>query len=171
MTLTVFTSKPSKHCNERGFTLAELLIAMIISVIAVLMIAIPFVAERNFWRTGQDRVEARRDAQMVLRAMARIGRSSLEYEVGGTSILIFRGCSEGQVFQLTGANNDQLVLMNNCATPAETQILIDGGRSRVNQFAVTPLSDRVVRIELEIIRGNEVSGLLQTELFVRNAAY
>ena len=198
MTLTVFTSKPSRRCNkapltiflsprrgerikergkssERGFTLAELLITMIIAVIGVLMISIPFMAERNFWRMGQARVEARRDAQMVLRAMARVGRSSLDPVPGEknvvTNSLTFKSGTCEQTFRLGGADNNQLVLVNgpDCIPPDQTQVLIDGTRSRVNQFVVTPLTDRIVRVELEIRHGDEVSGLLQTEFFVRNA--
>ena len=60
--------------NRRGVTLIELLITVMIGAIAMFALVPPFIAEGNFFRKGKRQTEAQRDAQMVLRAMARAVR-------------------------------------------------------------------------------------------------
>ena len=160
----------TKKKNQQGVTLIELLVVVVISSIALIAAAMPFVAEQAFWRTGRERAAAQQDAQMVLRAMARTARQGTGYAVnqGGSSVTIsLPACSRD--FQL--ANGNQLQMVDHCVVPAQTLTLIDGVRSTVTQFvATTVVANRLVNIQLEITQGNQEREQLRTQLFLRNAA-
>ena len=158
--------------NQRGLTLMELMIAMIIGSIALLAFTIPFVAQRSFLVSGRRQTEAQRDAQIAFRSMALAAREGTSYLVNptGSAITInytFLGCN--RQFQLGGAANSQLLLIDNCAVPAQVVTLIDGIRSRVTQLVFTPVTIRLVNIQLQVTHEGRENELLQTQLFLRNA--
>ena len=90
--------------NRRGVTLIELLITIIIGAIAMLALAVPFSAERIFWLRGDTQAEAQRDAQLALRAMARVGRQSSCYEIVGNNQITLYAGPRGAI-TCTGANS------------------------------------------------------------------
>ena len=160
--------------NQRGFSLLELLIAMIISSIALLGAAAPFIAERSFWASGKRQVEAQRDAQMALRSMARFARQGNGYVIGGSSgnvTIVFTRPSGNVCFEGGPTfNNGQLRRFDGtCGSPAPT-ILIDGVRSKVTQLVFTSVTtNKLVNIQLQVTRENQQNETLQTDLFLRNA--
>ena len=153
---------------RRGFTLIELLIAMLISGIAFFGLVVPFVGERSFWMSGSRQTEAQRDAQIGLRAMARVARESSLYTVNGAGDITFTtGCGTHR-FQGGPTFGSQLRLIDGCAGGA-TRVLIDGGRSQVTTFTVTAVNSRLVRIQLVVTHQNQGVEQMETELFLRNA--
>ena len=156
--------------NKRGTTLVELLIAMIISAIAILAIAAPFMAERSFWARGKRRVEAQRDAQMVMRAIAHVARPSTGCDAHNPAELSCTSTSVSHcetLFQTSGA---QFQMIDGCQLPAKTITLIDGIKSAVTKFATAPIiGNKVVKVELEITREGKEKALLVTQVFARNA--
>ncbi len=152
----------------------ELLIAIIISSIALLAATMPFIAERVFWNTGRRQTEAQRDAQMVFRSMASFARESSSFTTGGSSgdvTLAFTRASGNVCFEGGSTfNSGQLRRFDGaCGGPAPT-ILIDGVRSKVTQFVVTQVTaNKLVNVQLQITHENRQNETLQTDLFLRNA--
>lgn len=164
-----------KLSNRQGVTLVELMVAVVISVIAILAAAMPFIAERSFWGRGRRQVEAQRDAQMALHSMARYAHQSEEYEVNGAGNRITfhypnTVCASTRIFRLGGISNDQFLLEDNCASPAQTTVLIDGNRSEVTNLLFTAINERLIGVRIEVTHKNQQNELLQTELYLRNAS-
>ena len=172
--MTITTGFMSRHCglpemkNERGFSLIELLITMIISSIAMMALAVPFMAERSMWATGRQQAAAQRDAQMALRTMARVAREGNNYVINANSITFTTPCGT-KVFQTAGNSSQQFEMVDNCAAPSQTVTLIDGTRSRVTQFNPTAVTTRLVQIQFQITNEGQENEQLQTQLFLRNA--
>ena len=161
-----------KTCSRRGVTLIEVLITIVISAIALFALVPPFLAEGSFFRKGKRQTEAQRDAQMVLRAMARVARESNDY-TSGAGIVTFHGaptCGGGDVtFELHPGGE----LHQHCG--GNTSILIDGVRSQVAAFTPSQIiAKRLVLIHLQVDHRlrttdpNLESETLDTELFLRN---
>lgn len=154
--------------NEKGFSMIELLMVVIISAIALVGAAMPFYAEQAFWRTGKERAGSQRDAHMVMRAIARTAREGTGYtiDLGARSVTFHGNCD--QDFQWV--NGNQLQMVDHCVSPAATQVLIDGAASRITQFTVMQVvANRLVDIQLEILQGNQEREQLHTQIFLRNA--
>jgi prepilin-type N-terminal cleavage/methylation domain-containing protein len=168
--------------TRRGVTLIELLMTIVISGIALFSLAPVLIAEGQLFRKGKRQTEAQRDAQMVVRAMARVARQSTSYDFanfpgfarlglvdpfggGGCFIGFMGGPFAGQFWQRP-----------TCDSP-NTTVLIDGVRSRVVGFTVTPVvenPDRLVHVRLQVshrlrttdpLQEDEV---LETDFFLRN---
>ena len=160
--------------NQRGVTLLELLIAIIIGVILMITAMVPFVAERSFWGRGRRRVESQQDSQIAMRAIARAARESDQYTISGNQITFTSACGTRQ-FQTAGASNNQLQLVNNCVSPAQTLTLIDGNRSRLTNWAITQVNTKLVTIQVRVAHRllatdpREENEVLVTEFFLRNA--
>ncbi len=77
--------KISSLHNQKGVTLIEILIVAIIGAIALIALAVPFMAERRFSGLGKSQIEAQRDAQLVTRAIARIARESSASSITGSA--------------------------------------------------------------------------------------
>jgi len=174
--------------NRRGVTLIELLMTIVIGSIAMLAIWPPFVAERIFWNKGKRQTEAQRDAQMALRAIARDARQRTNYIVtlppaGPNSGAIgFLGGPAGggacfiggpSAFILFGSG--QLVERNGCDGGPLKAVLIDGVRSKVASFTVTPIiANRLVRLRLVVTHQLRTTDprteqeILETEIYLRN---
>ncbi len=152
--------------NERGFSLIELLVTMIIASIALFATAVPLMAERSFWQRGKRQVEAQRDAHLMMRAVARAARQSNDSNVTGNVLTLTAACGT-HTFQTAGS---QFQITNNCVVPSETTTLIDGTKSVVTQFVPTIISSKIVKIELQITRENRATEQLETQIFLRNAA-
>ena len=151
----------------------ELLVILVIGSIAMMALAAPFSAERSLWGTGKRQTEAQRDAQIALRAIARVAHESSAYAIAGNAITFTAPCGPRQ-FSLVSGN--QLRFTDNCP-PAKTLTLIDGLRSQVANFTLTPvITNRLVRIQLQVtnrLRTTDTqqrSELLITELYLRNAS-
>ena len=157
--------------NRRGFTIIELLMAVVIGAIAMMALAIPFIAERSFFGTGKRQTEAQRDAQMALRALARTARMSTTYDASVPGQLSFTVPSCGtSIFERHAGGEFHL---HGCSGDL---VLIDGVRSRVASFTVTPIiANKLVRVQLQMTNRlsatdpRQRSELLVTELFLRNA--
>ena len=172
---------PTPNSALRGVTLIEMLIALIISSIAMMALAIPFVAERAFSLSGKAQAESQRDAEVVLRAMARAGREGSQYSVGAGTLSFDVICpcpgplpcpAGTRQFTKTGA---QLQMTDTCIAP-QPLTLIDGNRSKVQDFTITSIiPNKLVRIHLEITHAPIVGGprqedeILESEVFLRNA--
>ena len=153
---------------------------VIIGSIAMLALWPPFVAERVFWNRGKRQTEAQRDAQMAMRAMARVARqsstcdvytSSNETDIAFTSPSSGGGCFIGFV---GGANAGQLWLRATCDS-ANTTVLIDGVRSRITNIAAEEVvNDRLVRVRVVVSHRlrttdpRQEDEILETKLFLRN---
>ena len=154
-----------------GVTLLELLIAMIIGSIAFFALAVPFVAERSFWNTGARQAEAQRDAQFVLRAIARIARQSSGYAIseGGAKITFTTPGGPASCVRGGATYSGQMHLYEDCGVSPQL-MLIDGVRSRVTTLAITAVTSSLVHIQLRVTHQNQQDEQLDTDLFLRNAA-
>ena len=152
--------------HHRGFTFIEMIIAIVISTIAMMALAAPFMAERRFWLSGTAQSESQRDAQVVLRAIARKVRESTSYNVGTNTFNVPCGTCQ---FRLAGASNNQLQMVDNCTWPITTTTWIDGNRSQVTNFTITPVNSRLVQVQLSVTYNNRESESLTTEMYLRNA--
>lgn len=174
----------------RGLTLIELLIVIIISSISLMALSVPFVAQRVFSISGNNQTESQRDAQLVLRAMARAGRECNAYTwpapgfPAGATNLEFKGCPNDQIYPVGNRcfsggpafSGGKLTLtFGNCQTPS-TRTLIDGVRSKVAEFTLTQvIPNKLVRVRLQVTHqptatsSRVESEVLETDLFLRNA--
>ena len=173
----------NRRQSRRGVTLIEVLIAVVISAIAMFALVPPFLAEGNLFRKGKRQTEAQRDAQMALRAMARVGRSGLEAPVIGSNRVGFTvPCTLfGVGAPLTArvvflSSNGQLQMTNFCLGSGVTSTLIDGTRSRVTSFTSTAIiPNKLVHVQLQVTHSLTATDpqseleTLDTELFLRNA--
>ena len=162
-----------------GVTLVELLITTVIASIAMMALAIPLIAERSFWGTGKRQTEAQRDAQLAMRAIARVGREAWEFDVVSVnpnqSVLKFKnsGASCEKTF-IGDRINWKLYFLDACAGTSTE--LINGERSRLKEMFVEGIGARQVRIRLRVahsLRANdprEEDEVLETQLYLRNAS-
>jgi len=155
--------------RRRGVTLIEVLITIVISAIALFALVPPFLAEGSFFRKGKRQTEAQRDAQMVLRAMARATREGSGYDPATNKFTVPCGLVW---FERHAA--DGTLHQHGCLGDVP---LIDGaiGRSKATSFTVTPIiANRLVQIGLTVTHQlrptdpNTESENLVTELFLRN---
>jgi len=158
--------------NQRGVSMVELMITVVIALIVVFATAVPFFAERSFLVQGERQAEAQRDAQFAMQAIARIGRQS-------TGVAITTPAANHQRITFTqpcgtiifdggaGFNGGQLQRNNQC--PGQTDLLIDAGRSRVATFTAAAVSANVINFQIDVIHDNQRNELLNTQIFVRNA--
>ena len=164
--------------SHRGVTLLELLITIIIGSIAMLALAIPFGAERRFWVTGKAQTEAQRDAQLVLRAIARGVRESTGYAGGGSFNVVCGPGPDGRygtADDVTGTrqfvqSGAQLQMSDSCVS--QTVTLIDGvlTPSQVTSFSIAsiPGTTKLVQVQLNVARGQQNESLV-TQMFLRTA--
>ena len=172
---------------NRGFTLVEMLVVVVISAISLMALSVPFVGGRVYALSGNNQAEAQRDAQMVLRAMARAGRECKQYSlpVGfppGATNLSFDNCPVDPIYPAgsrcfvgTPSTGTMILTSPNCQTPS-TKVLINGVRSKVTAFTVTPIvANKVVNIKLTVTHqptatsSRKETEVLETDLFLRNA--
>ena len=174
--------------KQRGVTLIELLLTIIIGSIAMLALAVPFSAERLFWNQGKRETESQRDAQLAMQAIARVARDSNQYLIPNSSTLVlttscqkYLGSNPNPVFAriVIPKVGTQLEFENFCTAPIGSvtgvkDLLIDGNRSQVEGFTATQITNKSVHVALSIShllrpgdprKGNE---FLDTELFLRN---
>ena len=168
--------------NRRGVTLIELLMTLIIVAVAMFALVPPFVGERAFFQSGKAQAESQRDAEMVMRAIARVARESNTYAWdAGQRQLSFTvptpstvpGCSLGgtAVFELHDNGEFHLHDCN-----GNTAILIDGGRSQVTHFLAETITSKLVQIQLDVTHRTILTSTrienesLVTEIFLRNAS-
>ena len=169
--------------NKRGVTLIEMLIALIISSIAMMALAVPLIAERAMVGSGKAQTEAQRDAEMVMRAIARNGRQSdtatifpttpdsYQLQFSNPATICFQG---GPAF-----GNRLLLGPGGCGAGGGGggNVLIDGIRSIVTRFIATEIvHNKLVRVHLEVTHTPIVGGprqedeVLETEIFLRNGS-
>ena len=179
----------NKYRSEQGTTLIELLVVSIIGVIVLMALTLPFVAGTSFRKSGERQTEAQRDAQLILTTMAHASLDSTgnpSYSLSGPSgarkITFTRNCgaSTYQVYFEGGPayNGGSGPLGqfhwhdNGCGNPAKDITLINGVRSRVTNFTLTSISNKLVKINLSVThttQGNQEVETLETQLFLRNA--
>ena len=178
---TEIASPPLGARNDRGFTLVELLITALISIIVLFAMWVPFVAENSFWNRGTSQVNAQRDAQLVLNRIARSARESTSFTpstpaAGHNRLVLNQPCGPVTFDGGPGFNGGQLQITDGCAVPPLIFTLIDNVRSRVTNFTPTPVgaSNKLVNIQLSVLHTNRNNTYrntetLQTELHLRNA--
>ena len=163
--------------NSSGVTLVELLVALLISGMALFGLAVPFFSEQLFWRQGDRQAEAQRDAQVVLRVLARAARMSsghnLAVGTSSNSITFNLICPDGvtsgtRQFTGTPGGSGQFRMTDSCS--GQTVTFIDGNRSEVTDWEVTAVSSQSVSVRIEVTRKGDRSELLETGIYLRNAA-
>jgi prepilin-type N-terminal cleavage/methylation domain-containing protein len=158
--------------NQRGVSLIELLITIIIAVIAFFPLAMPFIGERSIWGSGRRQTEAQRDAQVALRAMARKARESFEYFIDSPSnpaIVKFRTTAAACTVGFIGDSvTGQLLIVDECAVPPTSIALIDGNRSAVTDMLAEAVGANLVRVRLQVTHEDRRNEILDTTLFLRN---
>ena len=178
-----------KFGASNGVTLTEVLLATVIGAIAMFALAVPLVAERTFWGTGKRQTEAQRDAQMTLRAIARVGRAALKHKVGvppsgeGSGEIEFTD-AEGNTISFLGGpkgnsefGDGQFIVENEHGgnPDGQTEVLIDGVRSKVADFEVTSIAQQLVHVRLQVahsLQGGDPrteDEILETDLYLRNS--
>ena len=179
----------NRICSRRGVTLIELLMAIVIGAIAMFSLAPLLIAEGNFFRKGKRQTEAQRDAQMALRAIARVARGSDNFNnPGPSSACVPLGgfhtlqCDGGGVacirYNWVGDALSQITNFSTSCTnhPNGTVTLIDGVRSKVTSFLITSITSKQVQVQINVTHQLRTGDprieneLLQTELFMRNAS-
>ena len=142
--------------------------------IAFLALALPFISERSFWALGRGQAGAQGDAQMVIRAISRVARESSAADVDPANpsrVIFTRSCGNATFEGGPGFNNGQLQRLDTCQAPVQADLLIDGVRSRVNEFTVTYDDvENLVKIRLGVENENQRTERLETQIFLRNAA-
>lgn len=163
-----------KKRDQRGISLIELLIAILIGSIAMFGLALPFVEGGNLLRSGTRRAEAQRDAQVVMHQIARVARQSNGYTINNNQIT-FTSTSCTRIFQRTGGSNNQLQMTDTCLSGGQPFLLIDGNRSQVVAWTLTQITlNKLVRISLQLSHRLRTTGngqlgeTLVTEFFLRN---
>jgi len=166
--------------NRRGVSLIELLITMIIASIALVGLSVPFVAERAMWGTGRQQAEAQRDAEVVLRTIARAAREgSNPTPLPGASSNTFTfqlpSCGGAAVSFAGGPLlGGQLTMADTCAVPPAAVTLIDGVRSQVTELVFTGVASpgtntRRMGVRIRVTHQGLEDELLETEILLRNA--
>jgi prepilin-type N-terminal cleavage/methylation domain-containing protein len=157
--------------NARGVTLVEVLITVIISSIALLAMAVPFVAERSFWATGQRQTEAQRDAQLIMRALTRVARESGSFAIdadgAGVRFYLDPNRTDCRAYFRGGpAFSGRFERYERCG--AEPTVLIEG-QSRLRAIVFEPVDWNLVRVRVDVTRQNREDERLETDLYLRNA--
>ena len=167
--MTGSTVSISKQCEspKKGFTIIELLLAVAISSIAMFGLTVCFVAERTYAVSARSQAESQRDAEVVLRAIARAVRESKQYNGGGSFSVDCPGGGTGtRQFTLAGG----VLRMSDSCIPMNAP-LIDGvlTQSQVTSFTITQVTPSLVQIQIDVLHRNRENELLVTEVFLRNA--
>ena len=157
--------------SHRGVTLIEVLMTVVITSIAMFALAMPLIAEGSLFRTGKRRTEAQRDAEVALRGIARVVREGSVVVACGTDIATFTVPCGTETFHRHPGGILERHDCNNNTTP-----LIDGARSQATSFVCTQVSNKLVRIQLNVSHhlatwdplSNQETEQLVTELFLRN---
>ena len=163
----------SRRLRPAGASLIELLLTILMASFALLAAAVPFIGAGSFRGTGRAQTEAQRDAQMALRSLLHYARSGTQYTVTsnpGDTTVTFNFLCGTRVFEGgPNFNGGTLRLVDNCQSPARTVVLIDGNRSRVNQFTASTVTTNLLALELDVRRLNRRNETLRTQVHLRNA--
>jgi Tfp pilus assembly protein PilV len=154
--------------DQRGTTLVEVLIAVLIGAIAFYAIAVPFYTERSFTVAGRRQAEAQRQAHLIFRSMSLMARESESYSIDATSgrLTFTRACGSAYFEK---DNNGKFDFHDGCSANPERE-LIDGTLTKVVDFTSTPVSPNLVRVNLEVLHKNQRTEKLQTQIFLRNVS-
>ena len=188
-TPTVHSTQYTVH-TQKGVTLIELLMVIVISAIAMMALAVPLVAERAFLGSGQAQAESQRDGEMALRAMAHGARQSSACNItplGATNTQVqFVGglrCFKGGPDYPAAGGGELHLFDESCTGSGGIAILIDGNRSKVEEMTVSePINNKLVRVHLRVSHrpinlppvldnAERVEDeVLDTEIFLRNGS-
>jgi type II secretory pathway pseudopilin PulG len=164
-----------------GFTLTELLVTFVITAVMMTAFTAPFMAERIFWREGNQQMEAQRDAQLVLRAVARFAREANAATVttpasGQTQITLTCPLDTTPVTWAPvvflggpGLNGGQMQMTDQRVSPARTIPLINGIKSKVQVFTAS-FVNKILFVQVQVQNQDFGSETLETRIFLRNAA-
>ncbi len=143
--------------NKKGFTLIELMIAVVILSIFILAVGAIVVTSWKFWNGGWEQVELQRDASYAFARIERIVRSGNSATVlgGGSGLQVAEGAAT-HIFQLSG-NILQLV------TGGNTENIASGVQNN------TPFSQsgNTVTVTLALQDGNAYANF-RTTILLRN---
>ena len=182
--------------SRRCVTLLELLIATVISTIAMFALVPPFLAEGNLFRKGQRQTEAQRDAQMAMRAIARVARESgqmllpmtipdgVSYvfetsDACGVKAFVKRDSTRSLQFQeqcvFPGIVGPLVTLISGDVDPDGPEgrnDLIDRNESWLTEFTIDRVgpagSSKTIHVLARVQHGGTEEELLETTLFLRN---
>ena len=144
--------------NNKGFTLVELMVAIIILSIVVLSVGMILTSSWRFWNNGWQQVGVQRDASYAFSRIEKVVRAgSSAVVLGGGSGLQVTSNSITNTFQLNG-NVLQLI------TGSTTENIVSGVQNN------TPFSILGNTVTAELILQNGNSGTdFRTAILLRNA--
>jgi prepilin-type N-terminal cleavage/methylation domain-containing protein len=156
--------------SRRGITLVEVLITVVIGSIALCAMALPFVAERSFWATGQRQTEAQRDAHLVMRAISRAAQESgsvaLDPDGAGARFFLDPNRTVCQAYFRGGfAGSGRFEWYPRCGR--QPTVLLDDD-SRLRTLAFEPVSRNLLRVRVEVTRKDREDERLETDFYLRN---
>ena len=145
-----------RRVSQGGMTLIELIIAIVISVIALFGLAPLLIGGTVSFDTGKRRVEAGRDGELVLRAMAHGAREASSFTINGPGDVTFVSpTSPCGIWRFQGGSGapfgGQLFMTDGC--PGSSVSLINGVRSQVMNFSVAPAAvgnTRAISIQIQV---------------------
>jgi len=144
----------TKDTHKKGFTLIELIIAIIISFIAIFGISTLIVASFQDWKTGKEIVDLQRDldtASYQIKGVLDEASVDTIYTSGGsisnTGVKIVAGKSGWQKEFYASGNS---LIYKNALTPVTTREII----STLQSITFTNGSDgHSIRVDLTVVRG------------------
>ena len=144
--------------NTSGFTLIELMIAVVVAGIGILTVGWILLLTQNSWREGNAKLELQRDTYYaILRIEHELKPASLSDVVCNSPELVID--SDGKKFFL---DNDDLWFQESGTDPQELVVEGDTG----TEFDVTTSND-VVNINFTLVRGN-LESVVTTSVRPRN---
>ena len=162
-----------------GLTLIELLIAVMISAIAMFGLALPLISGKLSTRIGFRQTEAQRDAQLIMQAIARRAHERSSYIINGPGNITFATPCGTWQFQKGGVGGSQFLMTDCSGSPLPP--LIDGKRSQLTNFTVANVGPvgktRLVRVNLTLVHqlgtltdNRQETETLLTDLYLHNAS-
>ncbi|MDD5328029.1 MAG: type II secretion system protein [Phycisphaerae bacterium] len=123
--------------SQKGFTLLELMIAMMVSAIVILAVGVVLFTGQGFWNEAWKKVNLQRDASYVMLRMSNSIKSatSAQTESAGSALRIFGGSGGDVVFSKVGPNEL---------------------RYQIGQQPQTVISDKLEALQFNV-QGNEVT--------------
>ena len=185
----------ARQSNTRsGVTLIELLVAVMIGAIACLGLSAPMMAERRFWIAGIAQAESQRDAQLAMRAIARVvheaGQMTDKSSISGGVRYTFEAiqpCGAKVFFARPRSinGNGKFQFQEQCGSwgtwpPVVTLIegdldsdgQVDRNETWLTDFDISEVGpedpSKTIRILARVTYGGVEDELLETTIFMRN---
>lgn len=162
--------------DQSGMTVIEMMIAIAVALIMMFAMAMPYSAEKLFWRQGEKQTAAQRDAQLIMRTIALAARESRGVTVtqpagGHTQVIFDKPCGASGFANVIfdggpNFNGGAFQETNHCS--GATATMIDGVRSEVLAFDANVIGTNLVKISVDVLNENLKQEQLTTQLYLRN---